>query len=138
MQNLAYATVLILFFGAAVAGLSPRAAAKWFAPVFALAAFAAAVALAYAFAAAGKPALTIDLVSFGKQRCLALPAKNGRYLPEGRESEKRMQISIHCGLHGLLDPPIMAAPHPQAVEGVERNWLEAQLHQGLIAVVPFP
>ena len=72
MQNLAYAIVLILFAGAALAGLSGRAAAKWLAQAFALAAFAAALALAYVFAAAGKPALTVNLVSIGNAAVLGI------------------------------------------------------------------
>lgn len=72
MQNLAYAIVLILFAGAAVAGLSGRAAAKWFAQAFALAALVVALALAYVFAAAGMPALTVDLVSIGNAAVLGI------------------------------------------------------------------
>jgi hydrogenase-4 component D len=72
MQNLAYAIVLILFAGAAVSGLAGRAAAKWLAQAFALVALGAAVALTYVFAAAGKPALTVDLVSIGNAAVLGV------------------------------------------------------------------
>ena len=65
MQNLTYAIVLILFAGAAVAGLASHSAAKWIAQAFALAAFLLVLALAWVFVAAGEPALTVDLVTIG-------------------------------------------------------------------------
>ena len=72
MQNLAYAIVLILFAGAAWAGLSARAAAKWIASAVALVAFVVALALAYVFLAAGAPALTVDLVNIGSAAVLGV------------------------------------------------------------------
>lgn len=72
MQNLAYAIVLILFAGAAIAGLSGRAAAKWIAQGFALAALIVAVALAYVFFMAGASTLSVDLVSIGNASILGV------------------------------------------------------------------
>jgi hydrogenase-4 component D len=72
MQNLAYAIILILFAGAAVAGLAERTAAKWIAQAVALAAFAVTLVLAYVFVAAGEPRLTVDLVSFGTAAILGV------------------------------------------------------------------
>ncbi len=72
MQNLAYAIVLILFAGAAVAGLSRRTTAKWIAQIFAAAALVAVLALAYVFYAAGAPAQTVDLISIGTASVLGV------------------------------------------------------------------
>lgn len=65
MQNLALATILIPFAGAAAAALAGDARAKWIAQAVAAAAVAAVLLLAVTFAAAGKVALTLDLVSLG-------------------------------------------------------------------------
>jgi len=65
MTNLAFAVILIPFAGAVVAGLSPEPLSKWTAQLFALITFAAALALAFAFDAAGRPSLVLDLVTFG-------------------------------------------------------------------------
>lgn len=72
MQYLAFATILVPFVGAALVGAFARRAAKWIAQVFALAAFGATLALAYLFAAAGKPALTVDLLTLGKAALLGV------------------------------------------------------------------
>lgn len=72
MPNLAFAIILIPFIGAAIAGLSSPAWAKWIAQVFAFAAFAAACVLAYVFANAGKPEFAVDLVTLGNAAVLGI------------------------------------------------------------------
>ena len=65
MENLALATLLIPFAGAAVAAFVSNDRAKWIAQAAAAATLAAVLLLAIEFAAAGKPTHTLDLVTVG-------------------------------------------------------------------------
>lgn len=72
MQHLAFAIVLIPFAGAACTAPMSFATAKWIAQAFALATFAAVLALAYAFASSGTSELAIDLVTVGSATVLGV------------------------------------------------------------------
>ena len=72
IDNLALATILVPFAGAAAAALVTDAQAKWIAQAVAAAALAAVLALAVAFAGGGKAAHTLDLVSVGSAALFGL------------------------------------------------------------------
>lgn len=72
MTFLALTTVILPFFGAAVVGLAPQAAAKWLCQAFATATLVAVFMLAFQFAHAGYPEATHDLVNFGQAQILGV------------------------------------------------------------------
>jgi hydrogenase-4 component D len=72
MENIALATILVPFAGAALILLSPRCAAKWIAQLCSALASAGTVALAFSFVGQGGQALTLKLLSFGGLDLLGL------------------------------------------------------------------
>ncbi|GAA5179408.1 hydrogenase 4 subunit D [Niveibacterium umoris] len=72
MQNLALATILLPFAGAALTVLGPQRMAKWVALLFAALASLSVIQLALAFSAAGKTAATTALLSLGSTVLMGL------------------------------------------------------------------
>lgn len=72
MENIALATILVPFAGAALVLLSPQRAIKWIAQLFAGLASIGTVLLAAQFVAGGKQALTVNLLSFSQIGLLGL------------------------------------------------------------------